>query len=218
MLRTIEQLVTVDRRCSPGTGLPFHPPFQNWPPTLRGPRNKHRKNCECCPVSLLIVMSQWLSWIQVLHCPKWRQFHTCSQAMSCLLCHGLCICLFFVFGLSNRLCFLIILGLYLSLSLSLSFFWSGHVCLSLWSNVLKVQRCKKRQAWQACLWYFFSQNVLISGLLTRSACATASFLKYQHARLFSAIKGFVLRYTLFATLQRSLVSKITLRWCLFVKK
>ena len=33
----------------------------------------HRKNCECCPVSLLIVRSQRLSWIQILnchHCPK----------------------------------------------------------------------------------------------------------------------------------------------------
>ena len=29
---------------------------------------KHRKNCECCPVSLLIVKSQRLSWIQVLNC------------------------------------------------------------------------------------------------------------------------------------------------------
>ena len=37
------------------------------------------------------------------------------------------------------------------------------------------QRCKKRQAWQACLCYFFSQTVLIFGLLTRSACATAVF-------------------------------------------
>ena len=26
-------------------------------------RRKHRKNCECCPVSLLIVRSQWLSWL-----------------------------------------------------------------------------------------------------------------------------------------------------------
>ena len=31
---------------------------------------KHRKNCECCPVSLLIVMQQRLSWIQVLNCQK----------------------------------------------------------------------------------------------------------------------------------------------------
>ena len=31
---------------------------------------KHRKNCECCPVSLLIFRSQRLSWIQVLKCHK----------------------------------------------------------------------------------------------------------------------------------------------------
>ena len=39
-------------------------------------RKKHRKNCECCPVSLLIVRSQWLSWSQVLDCLKCKQFHT----------------------------------------------------------------------------------------------------------------------------------------------
>ena len=44
---------------------------------------KHRKNCECCPVWLLIVRSQWLSWIRVLNCLK---FHTSSQAMSWSLC------------------------------------------------------------------------------------------------------------------------------------
>ena len=37
---------------------------------------KHRKNCECCPVSLLIVRSQWLSWSQVLNCLKCRKIHT----------------------------------------------------------------------------------------------------------------------------------------------
>ena len=31
-------------------------------------KEKHRKNCECCPVSLLIVRQQRLSWIQVLNC------------------------------------------------------------------------------------------------------------------------------------------------------
>ena len=36
---------------------------------------KHRKNCECYPVSLLIVRSQWLSWSQVLNCLKCKQFH-----------------------------------------------------------------------------------------------------------------------------------------------
>ena len=33
---------------------------------------KHRKNCECCPVSLLIVRSQRLSWIfQILNCQNY---------------------------------------------------------------------------------------------------------------------------------------------------
>ena len=31
-------------------------------------KEKHRKNCECCPVSQLIVRKQRLSWIQVLNC------------------------------------------------------------------------------------------------------------------------------------------------------
>ena len=54
---------------------------------------KHCKNCECCPVSLLIVRSQWLSWIQVLNCLKCQRFHTSSEAMSCI-CPGLCSCLY----------------------------------------------------------------------------------------------------------------------------
>ena len=45
-----------------------------------------------------------------------------------------------------------------------------------WSWSWSWQRCKKRQAWQACLCYFFTQTVLILGLLTRSSCATANFL------------------------------------------
>ena len=53
---------------------------------------KHRRNCECCPVSLFIVRSQWLSRIQVLYCLKCQQFLTSSQAMACV-CHGLCICI-----------------------------------------------------------------------------------------------------------------------------
>ena len=40
--------------------------------------DKHRKNCECCPVSQLIVKWQRLSWIQVLICQN------CNQ---CLKCH-----------------------------------------------------------------------------------------------------------------------------------
>ena len=34
---------------------------------------KHGKNYECCPVSLVIVRSQRLSWIQVLNCQNWNQ-------------------------------------------------------------------------------------------------------------------------------------------------
>ena len=68
---------------------------------------KHRKNCECCPVSQLIVRSQRLSRIQVLNCQN------CNK---CLKCHK-------SLGL--------LLGgvLKMSLSLSLSFF-----CTILFSN------------------------------------------------------------------------------------
>ena len=59
---------------------------------------KHRKNCECCPVSLLIVGQQRMSWIQVLNCKD------CNQ---CLKCHK-------SLGLSLSLS----LSVYLSLSLS----------------------------------------------------------------------------------------------------
>ena len=46
--------------------------------TRRNCTIKHRKNCECCPVSQLIVIQQRLSWIQVLNCQN------CNQ---CLKCH-----------------------------------------------------------------------------------------------------------------------------------
>ena len=36
-------------------------------------KKKHRKNCECCPVSLLIVRKQSLSRNQVLNCQKCNQ-------------------------------------------------------------------------------------------------------------------------------------------------
>ena len=32
-------------------------------------------NCKCCPVSLLIVRSQWLSWTQVLNLNNFTQVH-----------------------------------------------------------------------------------------------------------------------------------------------
>ena len=59
--------------------------------------DKHPKNCEGCPVSLLIVMSQRLSWIQ---------FVKCQNCNRCLKCHK---------------------SLGLSLLLSLSFCWFHHV-------------------------------------------------------------------------------------------
>ena len=43
----------------------------------------HRKNCECCPVSLLIVRHQRLSWIQVLN---WQN---CNKCLKCHKCLGL---------------------------------------------------------------------------------------------------------------------------------
>ena len=49
-----------------------------------GQFEKHCNNCKCCPVSLLIVRSQWVSWIQILSCLKCQQFHASSQARSCL--------------------------------------------------------------------------------------------------------------------------------------
>ena len=40
---------------------------------------KHRKNCECCPVSLFIVRSLWLSCFDVLKSQKCQQFHNFSR-------------------------------------------------------------------------------------------------------------------------------------------
>ena len=74
---------------------------------------KHRKNCECCPVSLLIVRSQWLSWIQVLNCLKCKQFHHFISLSWSMYLH-------------------------LSLFEKLSFGWPGRVSSSLWSYVSKV--------------------------------------------------------------------------------
>ena len=48
------------------------PPF----PRLSGDC-KHRKNCECCPVSQLIVRYWMIVWIQVLNCQK------CNQCLKC---------------------------------------------------------------------------------------------------------------------------------------
>ena len=43
--------------------------------------NKHRKNCECCPVSLLIVRKQRLSRIQVLNCQNSNQCLNCQKSL-----------------------------------------------------------------------------------------------------------------------------------------
>ena len=50
-----------------------------WP----GFRKKHRKNCECCPLSHLIVREQRLSWIWVLNCKN------CNQCLNCHKSAGL---------------------------------------------------------------------------------------------------------------------------------
>ena len=42
---------------------------------------KHRKNCECCPVSLFIVRSLWLSWLEVLNCLKSLHVHKSSLVL-----------------------------------------------------------------------------------------------------------------------------------------
>ena len=68
---------------------------------------KHRKNCECCPVSQLIVRSQRLSWIQVLNCQN------CSQ---CLKGHK---------SLRSLL-----QGVLLGMKVGM-YFWSGHLFSSL---------------------------------------------------------------------------------------
>ena len=46
---------------------------------------KHRKNCECCPVSQLIVRKQRLSWIQVLNCQNCSQCLKCQKSLGLLL-------------------------------------------------------------------------------------------------------------------------------------
>ena len=47
--------------------------------------SNHRKNCECCPVSLLIVRQQRLSWIQVLNCQNCNQYLKCHRSLRLLL-------------------------------------------------------------------------------------------------------------------------------------
>ena len=46
---------------------------------------KHRKNCECCPVSLLIVRWQRLPWIQVLNCQNFNQCLKGHKSLGLLL-------------------------------------------------------------------------------------------------------------------------------------
>ena len=42
---------------------------------------KHRKNWECCPVSLLIARKQRMSWIQVLNCQNSNQCLNCQKSL-----------------------------------------------------------------------------------------------------------------------------------------
>ena len=118
---------------------------------------KHRKNCECCPVSLFIVRSQWLSRIEVFYSLKCQKFLTSSQAMACV-CHDLCICICLCSLI--RLCLLITLIKCLKVTRLLDrslkvftkciclclciFFWWGHVFSSLWSNVSKITSLQNR--------------------------------------------------------------------------
>ena len=48
-------------------------------------QNKHRKNCECCPVSQLIDRKQRLSLIQVLNCQYCNQCLKCHKSLGSLL-------------------------------------------------------------------------------------------------------------------------------------
>ena len=68
---------------------------------------KHRKNCECCPVSPLIVRKQRLLWIQVLNCQKFNHCLKCHKSLGSLLEDAL--------------------WMYLSSSLSLSLSFSSRV-------------------------------------------------------------------------------------------
>ena len=57
-------------------------------------KQKHRKNCECCQVSRLIVWYQRLSWIQVLNCQNCNQCLKCQKSpglsfQNCLSCQKL---------------------------------------------------------------------------------------------------------------------------------
>ena len=81
---------------------------------------KHRKNCECCPVSQLIVRSQRLSWIQVLNCQNCSQYLKYHKSLGLLLSLYLSLSIFLVMS-----CFLITLNKCLkgSKSLVLLFVW-----------------------------------------------------------------------------------------------
>ena len=48
---------------------------------LRRCFKKHRKNCECCPVSLFIVRKQRMSWIHVLNCQNSNQCLNCQNSL-----------------------------------------------------------------------------------------------------------------------------------------
>ena len=102
-------------------------------------QKKHRKNCECCPVSQLIVRSQRLSWIQVLNCQN------CSKCLKCNKSLGLL--------LGGVLKMSLSLSLYLYLSLSIFF---GHVMFSHHSEQMSQRSQVSRMALKRG-----SQNVFV---------------------------------------------------------
>ena len=64
---------------------------------LKAAKAKHRKNCKCCPLSLLIVRQQRLSRIKVLNCRNCKQCLKCHKSawFSCVAivtahCHTQC--------------------------------------------------------------------------------------------------------------------------------
>ena len=89
-------------------------------------------NCDCCPISLLVVRSQWLSWTQVDRIVI--NFHKGHESL----------------GLSLSL--LLPLSLLSSLSLQLSFCWSGHVFSEQMSQRSRVSKI-------ALLFLYWSYNL-----------------------------------------------------------
>ena len=89
-------------------------------------------NCDCCPMSLLVVRSQWFSWTQVDRIVI--NFHKGHESL----------------GLSLSL--LLLLSLSSSLSLQLSFCWSSHVFSEQMSQRSRVSKI-------ALLFLYWSHNL-----------------------------------------------------------